>query len=117
MKVPWRNITEAFWWLYNHPMFLDTIGMSRFQECLTWDYVLVNPESNRISSNNKKNTKPRCWIELGNWSYDAQSGQWGPCHDIDLDCGAKTFDKALLKVAKLTLKKYGDYPRKNWRDE
>jgi hypothetical protein len=30
-------------------------------------------------------------------------------HDTDLDCGASSFDEALIELANLVMKKYGNY--------
>jgi hypothetical protein len=85
-------------------------------------YAKVN-DKGRVCKDPKKNVNVECWLEFGNleWgygSYDPNTEE--PCdwdvetvsmnyHDPDLDCGAPTFDEALIKLAKLVLKKYGDY--------
>jgi hypothetical protein len=61
-----------------------------------------------------KNTVVRCWLEFGQLLYEYPS-EWHTStqrlnyHDINLDCGGDTFDEALIKLAKLVLKHYGDY--------
>lgn len=60
------------------------------------------------------NLYPEVWLEAGpiEWGY---ATPWDnetsliEYHDTDLDCGAPTFDEALVQMARLALKKYGDY--------
>jgi hypothetical protein len=76
----------------------------------------------RINDDKSKNKYVACWLEFGTLEYGfAYSGGKEPlgdwdvstmlhnCHDCNLDCGAGTFDEALIKLAKLVLKHYGDY--------
>lgn len=61
-----------------------------------------------------KNTNIECWLEFGPLEY-LYTADWDEetrllqCHDIDLDCGASTFDEALVILAQNVLDKYGDY--------
>jgi hypothetical protein len=72
-----------------------------------------------------KNTRFECWLELGpvEWGYhqpEYEIKEGARCykmhfHDVDLDCGAPTFDEALIKLARKVQKKYGDYPIEEWQ--
>ncbi len=71
-----------------------------------------------VNEDRSKNINVECWLEFGGleWGYHAE---WEPkdgerehtlkCHDPRLDCGAPTFDEALVKLANLVLKHYGNY--------
>jgi hypothetical protein len=82
------------------------------------DYVLTN-DKGRISRNKKENKFLECWLEFGPIAYPTQEeftdsyrlrpDQFETTHDPALDCGGKTFDEAIVKLAKLVRKKYGNY--------
>lgn len=84
-------------------------------------YTVVD-ERGRINDDKSKNQYQACWLEFGpmEWGYHTE---WEKkereyrihTHDIDLDCGAATFDQALVKLAKLVQKKYGDFPVEDWQ--
>lgn len=78
--------------------------MVNFNNELWIEVVKVNPDTNEIDNDCTKNTKVQIWLEHG--SYDTE---WGGCtHDIDLDCGADTFEEAIIKLAQLVKEKYND---------
>lgn len=103
MKI--KDFYEAFHFLDDHPIFLDEWGGSHFNRCLDIFVVKVNPETGSIDDNDYLNTQVEIWLECG--PYDPTMRQ----HDIDLDCGGKTFDQAIIKLANLVLEKYGDYQK------
>lgn len=112
-------------WLLSHPVWdvpLDNNNkeyISAFEELVCTDYVFVNPDTNEIDADDSKNIAFRIWIEAGQ-PYDRRPYEikfdsewdfinfWGESHDIRLDCGASTIDEALLKLADLVEKYYGD---------
>lgn len=98
---------EAWQYLENHPIFEDKMGFSEFTQCIDIEIVKVNPYTNSISDNTDENISTRVWLECGPYI-----GEKARAHDIELDCGAKTFEKAIKKLAKLVKKVYGD-DRKN----
>src|SRR6478609_3834082 len=112
------KFNKAWDFLVNHKMFLhpDDVKLlgqfadPRFLECLDIDVVLVNPKSNKISNKSKKNTKTRVWLECGGFSEEDFGGNKAvmSCHDIYLDCGGDTFEKAIIKLAKLVKKFYNE---------
>ena len=87
-------------------------------------YTKVNKKRS-VDSNPDKNQYVECWLEFGPIQYSyAYSGTKKPMgewdtetvlehtHDIRLDTGAPTFDEALVKLAKLVKKYYGDFEEK-----
>lgn len=72
-----------------------------------------------------KDGKGECWLEFGAVEYGYLYGQpnedWDDTtgemhyHDWKLDCGGKTFDAALVQLARLVRKNYGDYKPKTGR--
>ncbi|MGB7281577.1 MAG: hypothetical protein WBE13_04875 [Candidatus Acidiferrum sp.] len=78
-------------------------------------------DSTRVVNDNPKlNTNVEVWLELGPMYYgycqpefeadqDHDRDYLINYHDINLDCGAPTFDEALLILAKLVRRHYGDY--------
>jgi hypothetical protein len=98
------NFYEAWRFLNENGVFKDIYGLERFNRCLVIDVVKVNPANNRIENDDVLNTKIQVWLECGKYNEDYEQGQ----HDIDLDCGADTFEEAIIKLAKLVADKYGN---------
>jgi len=101
----------AYHWLYEHPIFQEEIksklfndiyNESRFQQCLDIDIVKINPETNSIDDDETKNTKVQIWLECGRYDKECR---W---HDIELDCGADTFEKAIIELVNLVMEWYGE---------
>ena len=75
----------------------------------------------RTNDNPALNLHPECWLEFGSeeWGYysdwENETSRMS-YHDIALDCGGDTFDEALTVLAKLILKKYGDYKDRKGRE-
>ena len=67
-----------------------------------------------VNTDAGKNTFNECWLEFGPIKQTVSDGQLKleHYHDTNLDCGAPTFDEALVKLARLVLKHYGDYTQK-----
>lgn len=87
-------------------------------------YALTNKPGGKgtIVEDKSKNKYVECWLEYGPLSYDYTSGgtyDWDVVthlqhyHDIQLDCGAPTFDEALVILAKKVQRLYGDYREKD----
>lgn len=70
----------------------------------------------RVNDDPKKNVHRECWLEFGRVEYVVSDGRCDRLHyhDPDLDCGAPTFDAALVKLARLVRKHYGDYKAPAW---
>ncbi len=97
-----KDFYKAWDYLNNHVIFRDSNGFNRFQECIDIEVVKVNPETKEIDDDKSKNTQTRVWLECGPYKKECMT------HDIELDCGAKTFEKAIIKLAKLVKKEYGN---------
>jgi hypothetical protein len=81
-------------------------------------------DTHTISDDDTKNTNIECWLEFGplEWTTDYKDVYHDEpivqqYHDADLDCGAATFDEAIVKLAKLVRKKYGIYDRKTTHND
>lgn len=100
---------EAWQFLLNHSVFQKS-----YLERLSWfgstaldiDVVKVNPKNRRIEKDDLKNTKIEVWLEC--CVYGEYDGDYSGELDHNLDCGADTFEKAIIKLAKLVQKHYGD---------
>lgn len=86
---------EAYWYLN------DNFSWAIINLDMT--IVKVNPDTGRIEDNIESNTKVEYWLEGG------KAGE----HDIRLDCGAPTFDEALIKFTLLVKKYYEKDEEKN----
>lgn len=125
-----NDFYEAYWFLYNHPIFDASATYNApawtfimFDDCLDIMVVKVNPATKRVEDDKYINTETRIWLECGPWSKPTdpelkalENTNPGtipphgmPSHDIDLDCGGATFEEAIVKLANLVLKNYGDY--------
>lgn len=123
MKKPIKKAYDAWHFLNEHPAFLKQVSATyhdnHFQEALDIHFALVNPKTKGIDDDNRKNTETNVWLECGKWltakecvpkGHGIPRDYYGAfCHDVELDCGAETFEKAIIKLANLVLKKYGDY--------
>lgn len=71
-------------------------------------------ERGRVNDDHEKNKFSSCWLEFGPIRQVVSNGQLHVehSHDIDLDCGGETFDKALIKLARLVRKHYGEYRKR-----
>ena len=123
-KGTFRFFYDAWWFLNNHPMFLDKsmdqgkpdnhyLWFSRFKDCLDIYIVKVNPETDRIEDNHTLNTETEIWLECGPWRKMKVIGhedspkapkEWTSTHDINLDCGGATFEDAIVALANLVIK-------------
>ena len=81
-----------------------------FPENLDIFYAKVDG-SQRVNEDRSKNVFVECWLEFGPIKQVVEDGRLvlRHFHDVDLDCGAPTFDEALVKLARLVKKHYGDY--------
>lgn len=121
------NFYQAWWFLYNHPIFDDTPKrmtleestipgtFSRFEDCVDVDIVKVNPGTDCIEKDDNLNTKTRVWLECGPWVHkDREAGKYdskeffpeGPSHDWNLNCGGDTYEEAIVKLANLVSQNY-----------
>lgn len=105
---------DAWYFLENHRIF-QLEECSVFSECLSIEVVRVNPNTDEIDDDESKNIITRVWLECGPWCHpdelpDEAKKDWPdgvPSHDVDLDCGAPTFEEAVIELANLVAEKYG----------
>lgn len=78
-------------------------------------YARVNKRG-RVDDDETENVFIECWLEFGPIKFAVTDGvlRLQNQHDIDLDCGAPTFDQALVKLARRVKRKYGDFPAPQW---
>ena len=112
-----KDFFEAWWFLKHHKIFFShikshkrIIAVSRFQECLDISAHYVDPDTRQVEDDNSRNTQLEIWLECGPWSHEHGT----PTGDYDLDCGADTFEAAIIALAELVLAKYGEY-RDEWQ--
>jgi hypothetical protein len=81
---------------------------------LTIFYTLVD-KTGSLNDDKAKNKFVECWLEFGPIRYTVFDGKLALSysHDIRLDCGAATFDAALVKLARLVARKY-PHSRYGW---
>jgi hypothetical protein len=74
-----------------------------------YDRLVVNADAS-------KNVHVRCWLEFGPIRFAVSDGQLHLLHSHDprLDCGGAAFDGALIKLARLVRKHYGDIKTPKW---
>lgn len=101
---------KAWNWLNSHPMYEPDpmCPISGFMTCLHVMVAKVDPDTRKIEDKPSRNTRVEVWLESGPPVFTKEMG-WVHAHDIDLDCGASTFEKAVIKLAALVLKYYGNY--------
>lgn len=115
MKL-FTDFYEAYNWLEEHPIFMynynGTPTKSMFNPCLVIQVIKVNPENLTIDDNVVINTKVQVWLECG--PYLQNNDQYA--HDIYLDCGADTFELAIIELANNVKKYYGSGKCKKCED-
>lgn len=89
----------AWKYLEEHPIFCG-----RFLEGLDVLVVKVDPNTNAVEDDYTRNTKTQIWLETGPCFPGAPLTEWS--HDINLDCGGDTFEKAIIRLAGLVHKNY-----------
>lgn len=117
----------AWHWLRRHPAFAYKGALGKKFPCSGFEPALdimvskVDPPTRRIEDHADRNTHTEVWLECGPYvepdEEGIKSGFYGehwinygiPSHDINLDCGGDTFESAVIKLAELVRKHYGDY--------
>lgn len=108
VRFRFSDVHAAWKFLSDHPKWVGQFGWPNFEPTLDIDIVKVNPTTNTIEDDEFLNTEIRFWLECGPWENDERLG-WVITHDPDLDSGGSTFEEAIIELATLVLKKYGDY--------
>lgn len=103
-----------------------TLFRHAIDENLSIFYAKVD-RTKTTNKDKKKNKFVECWLEFGPIRYgynqpefeakdDHKHSYTQYYHDATLDCGASTFDKALVILARLVREQYGDYKEKEGKD-
>jgi len=112
-----RTVKDEMPWVKGKTYLLREFTLTREAIKCNLDifYTLVD-ERKRVNRNPAKNVFPECWLEFGPIRQAVSDGRLHLMHyhDIDLDCGAPSFDDALVKLAKLVRKHYGDIKAPTW---
>lgn len=97
---------EAWWFIEEHPKMKEWDEDTDLMRNLEIMVVKVNPYNEVVEEDKTKNTATRVWLEFGFKSDWGNNMGAGPTHDVDLDCGAPTFEEALIEMANLIKEKY-----------
>lgn len=112
-----RKVRDTMPWAKNKTYLLHEFALRResLPENLSIWWTKVD-ERRRVNKDKTKNQFIECWLEFGTIKYEVADGHCGlqHYHDMDLDCGASTFDQALVKLARLVKKHYGDFSPPKW---
>lgn len=103
----------AWWFLNEHPAFFhpknaryNIYNEAFVSACLEIEVQKVCPKTRHIESDVSRNTMTEVWLECG--PFVIHEGKITASHDWDLDCGAETFEEAIIILAKKVKEKYGD---------
>lgn len=106
-----RKIKDDMPWNKGKSYFIREFGLEReaMDSNLDIFYTKVD-ERGRVNDDKSKNVNIECWLEFGTIEQSVSDGvlHVKNYHDPVLDCGAPTFDEALVKLAKLVKRHYGD---------
>ena len=97
-----KYFPQAWWFLQDHPKLKDFGVMQALDIFVT----KVNPKTDEIDDDKNKNTETAVWLEFGFPEHDEVLEMTVPAHDTDLDCGAPTFEEAIVILANLVNQKY-----------
>ena len=98
------DFQEAWYWLSNHPIFLDyNRGGSRFQADLYMEISKVNPQTGEIEDEESLNTEVCIFLEHGPFNGYRCS------YDRDLECQGSTYEEVIIALCEKVKNKYGNY--------
>lgn len=120
------NFFDAWYFLKDHPAFFykgkwGELNQSGFEENLDIIVVKVDPSTGETTDDANPNGKVTFWLEAGGFDDVSESEkdffppeseyfQKGiPVHDTRLDCEGNTFEEAIMALAELVMRHYGDY--------
>jgi len=131
------SVYNAYWYVALHPMFysfhpwknhrkdgVPAVHERHLDHESGWKYAritphMVNPKDRRISDDEHLNTKIEWWYEFGPTLWDNDYGRGCSGMDHKLMGGARTYDEAIVKVAKAIHRGYGNDRKqvvKKWKD-
>lgn len=112
---------EAWWYLNTHGAFIDKklkydtenrgskipVIWSAFEQLLDIYVTKVNPDTNEVDDDKRKNIMTEIWLELSHYEEDKDfPGNFLATLDTRLCCGGKTFEEAIINLANLVKKYY-----------
>jgi len=119
----------AWWYLQQHPIVHDEVAASYFEESFDVYVVKVDPHTSTIEDDKARNTQTQVWLEFGPryFEVDMSPEEWCanhydlfdgsvPSHDVELDCGADTYEQAIVELARRVSERYGDDRSKVYSD-
>jgi len=110
----------AWRFLNNHPLFWSLtvfkpaseqptiyVDTDKGFDCIDTLMTRFNPKTKQHDSDSARNTQTQVWLEGGHraWTGEVEPTRY---HDVKLDVGAKTYEKAVVKMAKLVHQRYGN---------
>jgi hypothetical protein len=112
-----RRVKDSLPWVKKTYMLLE-YGSGLEREAMTGNLNIhyAKTDGRRINDDHIKNIHTECWLEFGEMKQTVSDGclHVAHFHDPRLDCGAPTFDEAIVKLARLVRKHYGDFKRPKW---
>ncbi len=106
IELPISDPVVAYTFLTEHPV--RGADDTSFLDMLEFAYVRVDPATGRIMSDGTRNTATAVWLESGPGSLELGDGTGRvSLHDPRLDCGAPTFEAALVILANRVGELYG----------
>lgn len=109
-----NDFHEAFEFIASHSKFMAPIlpeDDSPKESLIHELYIMVvkvNPNGEYIDNDPSLNVKTKVWLEYGPAHYCEHSNRWTSSHDYALDSGGDTFEQAVIEMANLIIKNYGD---------
>jgi len=98
VEMKFDNHYDAYWYIVGYDKdkwFNNNIDIS---------VMKVNPITGRVDDDMKLNTEIEIWLECGEIDYTSDPVEH--YHDVRLDCGAPTYEEAIVKLANLIYKYY-----------
>ena len=96
MLERFNDFYDAYKFLSNHTL-VHKHPEHKFEECLSVEVVKVCPDTLKIEEDDALNTLTQVWLEFGPYDFEERI----VCHDLNLDCGANTYEEAIIKLANL----------------
>jgi len=112
-----RTVKDEMPWAKDKSYLLREFGLYREAISCNLDIFWARVDRRRkVNDDPTKNKFAECWLEFGPIKQAVSDGALHILHyhDIRLDCGAPTFDGAIVRLARLVKKFYGDIKTPPW---
>lgn len=107
-KKQFTDFYESWWYLNETPVFMHDkykeLEFSYFTSSLSIDVQKVNSITRKIQSWDFLNTRVEVWLECGEPYMDDDGLVRSNSHNINYDCGGKTFEEAIINLANIVYK-------------